>query len=92
MRYFVGIDLHSDSNYTGVIDKKDSRIFGKKLPNDLGAILKELKPFKKEIQGIVVESTYNWYWLVDGFTGGEIQGTPGKSCRNAAVFWHEVHG
>ena len=66
MRYFVGIDLHSDSNYTGVIDKKDSRIFGKKLPNDLGAILKELKPFKKEIQGIVVESTYNWYWLVDG--------------------------
>ena len=34
MRYFVGIDLHSDSNYTGVIDKKDSRIFGKKLPND----------------------------------------------------------
>src|SRR3990167_3719211 len=66
MRYFVGIDLHSDSNYTGVIDKKDCRIFGKKLPNDLGAILKELKPFKKEIQGIVVESTYNLYWLVDG--------------------------
>jgi len=34
MRYFVGIDLHSDNNYIGVIDKKDSRIFGKKLPND----------------------------------------------------------
>src|SRR3989304_10598628 len=66
MRYFVGIDLHLDSNYTGVIDKKDSRIIGKKLPNDLGVILKELEPFKKEIQGIVVESTYNWYWLVDG--------------------------
>ncbi len=29
-------------------------------------ILEELEPFKKEIQGIVVESTYNWYWLVDG--------------------------
>ncbi|MDO9350507.1 MAG: hypothetical protein Q7U55_04635, partial [Deltaproteobacteria bacterium] len=25
-----------------------------------------LKPFKEEIVGIVVESTYNWYWLVDG--------------------------
>ena len=24
-----------------------------------------LKPFKEEIVGIVVESTYNWYWLVD---------------------------
>ena len=66
MRYFVGIDLHSDNNYLGVIDKKDRRIFGKKLPNDLGVILEELEPFKKEIQGIVVESTYNWYWLVDG--------------------------
>ena len=66
MSYFVGIDLHSDNSYVGVIDKKDSRIFGKKLPNDLDVILKALEPFQKKIQGIVVESTYNWYWLVDG--------------------------
>lgn len=66
MRYFVGIDLHSDNSYVGVLDKKDSRIFGKKLPNDLDVILKALEPFQKKIQGIVVESTYNWYWLVDG--------------------------
>jgi transposase len=25
-----------------------------------------LAPFEKQIKGIVVESTYNWYWLVDG--------------------------
>ncbi len=25
-----------------------------------------LVPFKKQIKGIVVESTYNWYWLVVG--------------------------
>ena len=68
MRYFVGIDLHSDSNYTGVIDKKDSRIFGKKLPNDLGVILKELDPFRKEIEGIVVESTYNWQSTINSTT------------------------
>ncbi|MBF8278434.1 MAG: family transposase [Candidatus Brocadiaceae bacterium] len=66
MSYYVGIDLHSDNNYLGLIDKKDSRIFGKKLINDLGVILKELEPFKKEVKGIVVESTYTWYWLVDG--------------------------
>ena len=31
--------------------------------------------------------------LVDGrLTGGEIPGTPGQSCRDAAVFRHEVHG
>lgn len=25
-----------------------------------------LEPFRKQISGIAVESTYNWYWLVDG--------------------------
>jgi len=29
-------------------------------------ILKELSIYQSELQGIVVESTYNWYWLVDG--------------------------
>ena len=51
MSYYVGTDLHSDNNYLGVIDKKDSRIFGKKLINDLDVILKELEPFKKEVKG-----------------------------------------
>ena len=66
MSYYVGIDLHSDNNYLGVIDKKDSRIFGKKLINDLGVILKELEPFKKEVKGIVVESmTTGIGWWTD---------------------------
>jgi transposase len=25
-----------------------------------------LKPYQQDLQGCVVESTYNWYWLVDG--------------------------
>ena len=28
-------------------------------------ILATLAPYKNDIVGIVVESTYNWYWLVD---------------------------
>ena len=66
MSYYVGIDLHSDNNFIGIIDKKDCRILSKKVPNDLDTVLKTLKPFKRKIKGIVVESTYNWYWLVDG--------------------------
>ncbi len=66
MKYFGAIDLHSDSNFTGIIDQKDKSIFGKKLPNDLNMIKKYLAPYKKHLQGIVIESTYNWYWLVDG--------------------------
>ena len=26
----------------------------------------ELEPFEENIAGIAVESTFNWYWLVDG--------------------------
>ena len=49
----------------GIIDGEGKRIFKKKLPNDPLLINNILKPFKEEIVGIVVESTYNWYWLVD---------------------------
>jgi transposase len=34
--------------------------------NELPLILAGLDPFKKDIEGVVVESTFNWYWLVDG--------------------------
>ncbi|MEO8340970.1 MAG: hypothetical protein ABI604_14875 [Nitrospirota bacterium] len=26
-------------------------------------------PYRATVQGIAVESTYNWYWLVDGLMG-----------------------
>ena len=38
----------------------------KRLPNDLTKILESLEPWREEIAGVVVESTFNWYWLVDG--------------------------
>ena len=36
------------------------------MPQDLGLVLAELAPYADAIAGLVVESTYNWYWLVDG--------------------------
>ena len=66
MEAYAGIDLHSSNNYIGVIDGQDRRLYRKRLPNDLDTILSALSPFKKDLVGIVVESTFNWYWLVDG--------------------------
>ena len=34
-------------------------------------ILQALEPFRDEVKGIVVESTYNWFWLVDGLMDAE---------------------
>ena len=36
------------------------------MPNDLSIILESLRAYREPLQGLVVESTYNWYWLVDG--------------------------
>jgi transposase len=66
MKLYGAIDLHSDNNVTVLIDEKDEVVYRKRLPNDLALVLKELSVYQSELQGIVVESTYNWYWLVDG--------------------------
>lgn len=66
MKLYAGIDLHSSNNYVGIIDENDKRLFGKRLDNNLPDVLEILEPFKQDLAGIVVESTYNWYWLVDG--------------------------
>lgn len=66
MKLYCGIDLHSTNNYLGIYDEEDRAVFCKRLPNDLGVVLESLEPYKADIAGIAVESTYNWYWLVDG--------------------------
>ena len=63
---FCGIDLHSNNSVVIVSDEEDRIVFNKRLPNDLGRIRAALEPHRKELAGVVIESTYNWYWLVDG--------------------------
>ncbi|UCH80559.1 MAG: IS110 family transposase [Nitrospiraceae bacterium] len=65
MGLYVGFDLHSSNTYVGIIDEQGKRIWKRKLRNDPGLISESIRPYKKDIMGIVVESTYNWYWLVD---------------------------
>jgi transposase len=65
MGLYTGFDLHSSNTYVGIIDEDGKRIWKKKLRNDPSLISLMLRPFKEDIVGIVVESTYNWYWLVD---------------------------
>lgn len=65
MKLYTGFDLHSTNNYLAIIDEDGKRAFKRKMPNDPEEILTALKPYKHNIVGIAVESTYNWYWLVD---------------------------
>lgn len=66
MKTYAGIDLHSRNNFVEVIDANDQRLYSRRHENQLTQVLRALAPFKSTLKGVVVESTYNWYWLIDG--------------------------
>ena len=66
MKLYSAIDLHSTNHVLCIIDEQDRRLLERRLPNKLGATLQSLAPYHDALCGIAVESTYNWYWLVDG--------------------------
>jgi len=49
-----------------MVDEENEVLHKQRFRNELPLILAGLDPFRKDIQGVVVESTFNWYWLVDG--------------------------
>jgi transposase len=65
MKLYAGIDLHSNNSLLGISDEEGRRQYKKRLPNQGDVILAELEPHKEDMVGVVVESTFNWYWLVD---------------------------
>ena len=66
MSLYGGIDLHSNNHYVVILDKELKTLFQGRLRNDLGETLACLEPYREDVVGIAVESTRNWYWLVDG--------------------------
>lgn len=65
MKFYCGIDLHARRSSLVVIDEGGEKVGQTTLKNELAMILAFLASFEGEVT-CVVESTYNWYWLVDG--------------------------
>ena len=87
MKTYAGIDLHSSNNYIGVIDEDNKRLYQKRHPNDVGSIVSVLEPFKESLEAVVVESTYNWYWLVDGRLKAEGKLHVSSKIRKKVAMW-----
>lgn len=66
VKHFGGIDLHSNNAVLVIIDQAKKWVFRRRLKNDLSLLLEALSKYRETLVGIAVESTYNWYWLVDG--------------------------
>jgi transposase len=86
MKKYSGIDLHSNNCVVVVIDEEDRVCVERRVANDLQKVIALLTPFREDLEGIVVESTFNWYWLVDGLgaAGFEV-----KLANTAAIAQYE---
>jgi transposase len=60
------MDLHSNNVMVGLTQLDGKRLLSQKLPCELKKVLEFLAPYQARIDTIAVESTFNWYWLVDG--------------------------
>lgn len=68
MKLYGGIDLHSNNSVASLLDGEDRVVYHRRLAVEAQAVLEALAPYREAIAGLVVESIYNWYWLVDALT------------------------
>ena len=62
----AGIDLHGNNLVIGLVDQDGQRLKHQKLACDLKLVDAFQAPYKAQTKSLAVESTFNWYWLVDG--------------------------
>ena len=65
MKFYCGIDLHARDSFVCIIDDNDRVLLKERIDNRLELFLYHLNSFTPR-PSVVVESTLNWYWLVDG--------------------------
>lgn len=86
MNKYSGIDLHANNCVVVVSDEEDRVCCERRVPNDLAKVLALLEPYRAELVSVAVESTFNWYWLVDGLRAA---GFDVKLVNTAAIAQYE---
>lgn len=68
MEMYCGIDLHATNSWLCVVDEVGQPLLEARVPNRLEAVRARLEPYREQLSAVAVESTFNWYWLVDGLS------------------------
>jgi hypothetical protein len=66
MALYAGIGLHANHNVVVLLNEQEQVVYQQRLAKQVPTVLEQLAPYRAEITGVVVESTDNWDWLVDG--------------------------
>jgi transposase len=86
MQTYAAIDLHSNNGVLAIIDETDRVLKQRRLANKLELFVAELEPYRATLQGVAIESTFNWYWLVDGLRAKNF---PAMLVNTAAIQQYE---
>ncbi len=71
-RLYVGADLHGNNVVLSVLDAAGAKVWERRVKARLDTVLRALDPIRDRVAAVGVESTYNWYWLVDGLLEREL--------------------
>ena len=82
--YYCGIDLGSKHSQICIIDADDHVLYNKKLRNGIDSFVHLLQEYGSQIE-VLVESTFNWDWIVDGLQAVGIQVTLAHAFGLAAI-------
>ena len=63
---YAGADLHGNNVFLSLCDEEGNNVFRRRVKASLSAVNAALDPFWNRIKVLGVESTFNWYWFVDG--------------------------
>lgn len=63
---YGGADLHGNNVFLTLCDGQGQRVMERRVKANLEAVNAALAPYWERVRTLAVESTYNWYWLVDG--------------------------
>jgi transposase len=86
MGLYCGIDLHATNSWLCVVDEAGQPQLEVRAPNRLEAVCGRLEPYREELVAVAVESTSNWYWLVDGLASA---GYPMRLANPSAMKQYE---
>jgi transposase len=85
---YAGADLHGNNVFLSVCDHNGGNVFRKRVKTNLAAVNAALDPFWDRIKVLGVESTFNWYWFVDGLReqGRNVKlGNPAKMAQYEGI-------
>jgi len=63
---YCGADLHGSNVYLKVCDQQGKPVMERRVKANLPSVNQALDPYWSRIRSVAVESTFNWYWFVDG--------------------------